>query len=232
MTRVLIVASALLACATGVFGQTAAVDAPARRVTLSAQAQVQVTQDLMTVSLSTTREGIEAQIVQSQLKGALEAALAEVKKDALPGQMDVRTGRFGLSPRYGRDGKISGWQGSAEIVLEGADFLRITAAAGKVQTLTVARVGFGLSPQQRERAQALAQAQAIASFRQRAGDIAKAFDAPGYSLDDVQLRYDDVFIQPRPEMMAVRAMADSAPVPAEAGLTTVQVSASGSVRLK
>ncbi len=232
MTRRLIVASAFLACATGVFGQTTAAETPARRVTLSAQGQVQVTQDLMTVLLSSTREGIEAQTVQSQLKGALDAALAEVKKDALPGQMDVRTGRFGLSPRYGRDGKISGWHGSAELVLEGSDFLRITAAAGKVQTLTVARVGFGLSPLQRVRAQAQAQAQAIASFRLRASDIAKAFDAPGYVVDDVQLRYDDVFIQPRPEVMAVRAMADSAPVPAEAGLTTVVVSASGSVRLK
>jgi len=232
MTRILIVASALLICATGVFGQTSAVDGPARRVTLSAQGQVQVAQDLMTVSMSTTREGIEAQTVQSQLKSALDVALALVKQDAAPGLMEVRTGRFGLAPRYGRDGKISGWHGSAELVLEGSDFLRITAAAGKVQTLAVARVGFGLSPQQRERAQAQAQAQAIAAFRLRASDIAKAFDAPGYVLDDVQLRYDDVFNQPRPEMMAVRAMADSAPVPVEAGLTTVQVSASGSVRLK
>lgn len=232
MTRILIVASALLACATGVFGQTIATDGPARRVTLSAQGQVQVAQDLMTVSMSTTREGIEAQTVQSQLKSALDVALALVKQDAAPGLMEVRTGRFGLAPRYGRDGKISGWQGSAELVLEGSDFLRITTAAGKVQTLTVARVGFGLSPLQRDRAQAQAQAQAIASFRLRASDIAKAFDAPGYVVDDVHLRYDDAFAQPRPEMMAVRAMADSAPVPAQAGLTTVVVSASGSVRLK
>lgn len=232
MTRILIVLSALLACATGVFGQTTVADAPARRVSLSAQGQVQVAQDQLMVLLSTTREAIEAQTVQSQLKSALDAALAVVKKDAAPGQMDVRTGRFGLSPRYGRDGKITGWQGSAELVLEGADFLRITAAAGKVQTLTVARLGFGLSPQQRERAQAQAQAQAIASFRQRATDIAKAFDAPGYLVDDVHLRYDDASNQPRPEMMAARAMADAAPVPAEAGLTSVVVSATGSIRLK
>lgn len=232
MTRFLIVASALLVCASGVFGQTPVTDAPARRVSLSAQGQVQVAQDQMMVLLSTTREAIEAQTVQSELKNALDAALAVVRKDAVPGQLDVRTGRFGLTPRYGRDGKITGWQGSAELVLEGADFLRITTAAGKVQTLTVARVGFGLSPQQRERAQAQAQAQAIASFRQRASDIAKAFDASGYLVDDVHLRYDDALAQPRPEMMAVRALADTAPVPAEAGLTNVIVSASGSIRLK
>lgn len=232
MTRILIVASALLVCAGGAFGQTTVADVPARRVSLSAQGQVQVVQDQMTVLLSTVREGIEAQGVQNQLKSALDAALAVVKKDAASGQMDVRTGRFGLSPRYGRDGKITGWQGSAELVLEGADFLRITTAAGKVQTLTVARVGFGLSPQQRERAQGQAQAQAIASFRQRATDIAKAFDAAGYLVDDVHLRYDDAVAQPRPEMMAVRAMADAAPLPAEAGLTNVVVSASGSIRLK
>lgn len=232
MTRSLIVFGALFVWVTSAFCQSVGVDGPARRVTLSAQAQVQVAQDLITLSMNTVREGTEAQTVQSQLKRALDAALLEVKKDASPGLMDVRTGRFGLSPRYGRDGKISGWQGTAELVLEGSDFLRITAAAGKVQTLTVARVGFGLSLLQRQKVQEQAQTQAIVLFRQRASDIAKAFDAADYTVDDVHLRYDDALPQPRPEMMALRTLSDSAAVPVEAGLTTVTVSVSGSVRLK
>jgi predicted secreted protein len=65
--------------------------------------------------------------------------------------MDVRTGNFSLYPRYGRDGKISGWQGSAELVLEGRDFARITAAAGKIPGMTLGNVGFSLSREQRAR---------------------------------------------------------------------------------
>lgn len=63
------------------------------------------------------------------------------KRNAQSGQMDVRTGPFGLYPRYGKDGKINGWQGRAELVLEGRDFARITATAGKIQTMAISQVG-------------------------------------------------------------------------------------------
>mgnify|MGYP003339030987 CR=1 FL=1 len=36
-------------------------------------------------------------------------AQPEAKKAAQPEQMDVRTGQFGLYPRYGKDGKITEW---------------------------------------------------------------------------------------------------------------------------
>lgn len=232
MNKKLIVLSALFIWATSAFSQSSSSEGAAHKVSLSAQAQVQVVPDLLTFSLTTVREASAAQAVQAQLKSALDAALSSVRADTAPGLMDVRTGRFGLSPRYARDGNITGWQGSAELVLEGSDFVRLAGAAGKVQSLSVARVSFGLSPAQRERAQAQAQTQAIAMFRQRAADIAHAFGATGYVVDDVNVQFDDAFVQPRREMMTVRAMADAAPVPVEAGLMTVSVSASGSVRLQ
>jgi len=216
------------------FSQTNLQPLPAQRVNLSAQSSVQVPQDLLTMSLSTTREGVDAQVVQSQLKTALDAALVLAKKDAKAPLMEVRTGRFGLSPRYGRDGKITGWQGSAELVLEGQDVARISETAGKLTTLTVASASFGLTPAQRQAAQAQAQNQAIALFRQRATDIAKAFDFAAYTLGEVSVNFDEGF-QPgyRAPMMAARAMAaDAAPVPVEAGLASVAVTVSGSVQLK
>lgn len=232
MFKTLIVFSALSIWATSIFGQTNSAEVPARRVSFSAQAQVQVVPDLLTFSLTTVREDSAAQVVQSELKTALDAALSSVKADAVPGLLDVRTGRFAISPRYARDGKITGWHGSAELVLQGSDFVRIASAAGKVQTLSVGQVSFGLSQALHERAQAQAQTQAIALFRQRATDMATAFDAKGYVVDDVNVQFENASVQPRREMMAVRAMADTAPVPIEAGLTAVHVSVSGSVRLQ
>jgi len=140
----------LFAWASAAFCQISTAPLPSQRVNLAAQASVQVAQDLLTMSLSTTREGTDAQQVQAQLKNALDAALTQAKKEARPGLMAVRTGRFGLSPRYGNNGKITGWQGSTELVLEGQDFARISETAGRLSTLTVAGASFGLTPVQRQ----------------------------------------------------------------------------------
>ena len=43
----------------------------------------------------------------------------------------------------------NGWQGSVELTLEGRDFERIAATAGKVNSLTLNGIHFGLSPKAR-----------------------------------------------------------------------------------
>ncbi|MDF1485315.1 SIMPL domain-containing protein [Ramlibacter sp. H39-3-26] len=213
--------------------QTAA-PVPQNVVQFAAAATVEVQQDLLSLTLATTREGAEAAVVQSQLTQALDAALSEARKAVLPGQLDVRTGNFGLYPRYGKDGKINGWQGSAELVLEGRDFPRITAAAAKVQTLATARVAFGLSREQRAKAEADAQAQAIERFKFKAADLAKGFGFAGYALREVSV--DSSGSQPGPRLRAMAmeakaAMVDAA-VPVEAGRSTVTVTVSGSVQMR
>lgn len=117
--------------AASVFAQQIPNREPLNVAQLSANGSVEVQQDLLAISMSTTREAADANVVQTQLKTALDAALIEAKKASLAGQLDVRTGNFSLYPRYGKDGKINGWQGSSELVLEGKDFARISAAAGK-----------------------------------------------------------------------------------------------------
>ena len=207
---------------------------PQNVVHLAAQGSVDVQQDLLSITMNTTREGPDAGTVQNQLKAALDVALAEAKRAAQPGQMEVRTGNFSLSPRYGRDGKISGWQGSAELVLEGRDFARISTAAGKIQTLTMGNVTFGLSREQRTRVEGEAQAMAIDRFKARASEIAKGFGFASYSLREVSVNANDQGVVPRPRMMAMEAKAamSDAPVPVEAGKSTVLVTVSGTVQLK
>ncbi len=220
-----------LASAT-VFAQTAA--PPQNVVQLSASGTVEVQQDLLSISMNTTRDGTEAGAVQAQLKQALDAALAEAKKAVVPGQLDVRTGNFSLYPRYGKDGKINGWQGSTELVLEGRDFARISSTAGKIQTLTLANVGFGLSREQRIKVEADAQTVAIERFRLKAGEIAKGFGFASYSLREVAVNANDQGFVPQPKamMMQARAASADAAVPVEAGKSTVVVTVSGSVQLK
>ncbi len=111
----------ILAGASGLSAQPNPYPPPQDVVQLSASGTVEVQQDLLSIAMSTTRDGPDANAVQSQLKIAIDAALVEAKKAAQPGQLDVRTGNFSLYPRYGRDGKAIGWQGSAELILEGPE---------------------------------------------------------------------------------------------------------------
>jgi predicted secreted protein len=226
----LMAACAVLACA----GVAAADTPPPQNVLqLSASGTVEVQQDLLSVTLSTTRDAPEAATVQSQLKAALDAALAEARKSAQPGQLDVRTGNFTLSPRYTREGKINGWQGTTELVLEGRDFPRITQTAGRITTLTVGGVGFGLSREQRAKVETEAQSIAIENFKQKAGELAKGFGFAGYTLREVSVNANEGG-PIRPRMMAAQAKSYSsdAPVPVEAGKTSVVVNVSGAVQLK
>jgi len=201
---------------------------------LSAAGSVEVQQDLLSISMSTSRDGADASAVQTQLKQALDAALAQARPAVAPGQMDVRTGNFSLNPRYGKDGKLNGWQGSTELVLEGKDFARITTTTGKIQTLSLANVSFALSREQRARVEGEAQMLAIERFKVKAGDIAKSFGFGGYTLREVSINANDQGPSPRPYAMSAQsksAMADSA-VSVEAGKSTVVVNVSGSVQMK
>lgn len=207
---------------------------PQNVIQLAANGSVEVQQDLLTISMSATREGADATVIQTQLKAALETALAEAKRSAQPGQLDVRTGNFSLYPRYGRDGKITAWQGTTELVIEGRDFARISATAAKIQTLTMGQVSFGLSREQRLKVEGDAQNQAIERFKARAADIAKSFGFAAYTLREVAVNTGDQGYVPRPRVMAMESkssMIDAA-VPVEAGKATVTVTVSGSVQLK
>lgn len=232
-------AKSLLACgllmvSTAIFSQSMPVPALQNVVHLSAQGALEVEQDLLSIALSATRDGSDPALVQSQLTSAIDAALAQARKVAQPGQLEVRSGNFSLYPRYGRDGKSIGWQGTAELILEGRDFALISATAARMPALSVGSVNFGLSRAQRAKVEGEAQSMAIERFKARASDVARSFGFGGYTLREVNVSASDSGPTPRPQMMAMQARAaeSQAPVPVEAGKSTVAVTVSGSVQLK
>jgi predicted secreted protein len=203
-------------------------------VSLSSSASIEVTRDLMSIVFSTTKEGSDAAAVQSQLKQALDAALAEAKKAARPGQVDVQTGNFTLSPRYTGKGVASGWQGTAELVVEGRDMQAIGQLSGRITTLTINRVGYNLSRELREKAEGEITAQAIARYRAKAADYAKQFGYSGYTIREVNVNTSEPGPgRPMPMMMkAMSASGADESLPVEAGKGTVTVNVNGSVQMK
>jgi predicted secreted protein len=211
---------------------------PDEKVSLSATAVQEVPQDWLTFRLTTSRDGTDAATVQQQLKSALESALQVAKPQAQTDALQLRTGNMGLYPRYGREGKINGWQGSVELVIEGKDFVRISQVAAQVNTLVVQSMAFDLSAGARRSLELQLQDQALGLFKQKAQSVAHALGYQSYALDQMNVGSVDGWSGPvvRPMMMQARvlAVADSAPppMPAEAGRSTVQLQVNGTIVLK
>lgn len=202
---------------------------------LSVSANQEVTRDVLSLVFSTTKEGADAGAVQAALKQALDAALAEARKAAKPGQVEVQTGNFSLYPRYApKGGGINGWAGSAELLVEGKDATAIAQLSGRISTLSIARVGWGLSREAREKVEADVAAQAISRFKARAADYSRQFGYGGYSIGEVSVNTQDGGVMPMPAPPAMRyksaALVEEA-LPVEAGKATVSVTVSGVVQM-
>ena len=214
---------------------------PQNVLQLAAEASTEVLQDLLTITLAVTREGTDAASVQSQLRQTLDAALTEARKAVRPGQLELRTGAFSLYPRYAvkpvAGNSITGWQGRAELLLEGRDIAAIGALAGRLGSggLVVSQVQFGLSREAREAAEADVASRAISRFKSRAETYAKQFGFGAYSLREVAVGGGDLapqMLQASPRL--VRSMATPGAdesQPLEAGKAVVSVTVSGSIQL-
>jgi predicted secreted protein len=222
-----------LSATVGAQGQEPGDSAVRNVVHLSAVATVELVRDQLGVSLSTSREGQDAGQVQAQLRQALEAALAEARKAARPGQLQVQTGSFSLHPRTGSKGQIVGWTGSAELLIEGRDVAAVSQLAGRLGTLSVQRVVFSLSREAREKVESEVRTQAIERFRAQADEVARSFGFGGWALREVHVNAGESSPGlPPPRAMAMRAAgSEDAALPVEPGRSQVSVTVNGAVQL-
>jgi predicted secreted protein len=201
---------------------------------LSASAQTEVPQDWLVITLLVQKEGLQAPAVQKQLNAMVSAALAVVIPMARPGALEVKTGEMNVSPRYGRDGKMNGWVGSAQLVLQGRDVEQITTLAGRMQDLTVAQIDWRLSPEQKAAAESRIQAEAVAQFQSKAQSLTQQFGFAAYTLREVRVSAQEVgegSVMPRMAMAQMDAPSPM-PVPVVAGKSRVVVNISGSLVMR
>ena len=232
--KVLLCVALISLCSIG-WSQTPVGAEPRNIVQLSANGVVEALQDWLTLTLSVTHQGNDASGVQTALRDASEAALTELKRTTQAGVMEVRSGAFNLQPRYGNDGKINGWVGSTELIVEGSDFARISLAAAKARTMAISNLTFGLSRAARTQLESQAQVLAIDGFKRKAGQIAQGFGFSDYALREVSVHSADQSGGPVQRMMAMsvgRMAPDASPLPMEGGKSLVTVTVSGAVQLK
>ncbi len=150
----------------------------------------------------------------------------------------MRTGNFSVYPRYasavsGR-ASISGWTGSAEVVVEGRDLAAIGALSGRITTMTVAHVGYRLSREATERVEGEVVAEAIARYRARAADYARQFGYTGYAVREVNVAIGEPGggVVPMMRMQAAASSGPGGPLSVEPGKAVVTATVNGTVQMK
>jgi predicted secreted protein len=203
-------------------------------VSLNSSATVQVPNDWIAVQFTTTKEGSDAAAVQAALKESLGAALAQARQVAKPdGHVEVQGGGFSLQPRLNAKGLVNGWTGTTSLWVQGRDMGTIAELAGRVQSMTVGNLDYSVSREAREKVEGDVAAQAIARFRAKAADYAKAFGYSAFVVREVNVNVDNGQPPPRPfRMKAAVASSVSEALPVEAGTGTVTGNVNGSVQLK
>ena len=203
-------------------------------VSLNSSATVQVPNDWITVQFTTSKEGTDANAVQAALKDALGTALAQARLVAkADGHVEVQGGGFSLQPRFNAKGVVNGWTGTTSLVVQGRDMGTIAELAGRVQSMTVGSLDYSVSRDAREKVEGEVAAQAIARFRAKATEYAKAFGYATFTVRDANVAIDNGQPTPRPfRMKAALVSSAGDSVPVEAGSGSVTANVNGSVQLK
>jgi predicted secreted protein len=203
-------------------------------VSLNSSATVQVPNDWLAVQFTATKEGTDAGAVQAALKDALGTALAQARQVAKPdGHVEVQGGGFSLQPRLNPKGVVNGWTGTTSLYVQGRDMGTIAELAGRITSMSVGSLGYSVSREAREKVEGEVSAQAIARFRAKAADYAKAFGYTNYTVREVNVATDNG--QPPPRVYAMKARIASSvdeSMPVEAGTGAVTSNVNGTVQLK
>lgn len=199
-------------------------------VELSATAQREVANDLMTTQLFAELSDPNPAQLANQLNRVLAEAVRVAREYP---QIKIRTGNNQTYPVYGRNNQAQGWRGRAELRLETRDFAAGAALVGKLQSvLQLGGIQFAISPEARQKIENELIAEAIAAFRARA-EIAKgALGGKSYKVQRLGVNAGGSGPSPRP--MLRQAMASEASVaapPVESGESIVNVNASGAVEI-
>jgi predicted secreted protein len=206
---------------------------PSGVLTLDAQASAEVPQNVIHITVFDEQQASDPARLSETLNQHTAQAL-RTAHEANQTAVTVQTGQLTISPSTDTNGKISGWRGRSELVLESHDFAAASRLAAQLNgEMQVADVSFSLSPDAQRDAQAKLTDQAIAAFRQQAQAAVHAFGYKSFTVREVNVGRNGVFARPM-KMTLMRSAPASAPadnIPVEAGLATVTVTVSGSVQM-
>jgi predicted secreted protein len=209
---------ALLVSPAAVLAQAPAPETLFNLITLQAQAEREVPNDLLSATLA------------AEVNKAMQAALATAKSYAA---VRARSGNYQTFPIYDKN-RITRWRVRQELRLESADFSAATTLIGKLQaSLVMSGMSLSVSPGARKQAENALIPEALAAFEERARLVRETMKAKGHRMQNLQISASGG-VTPMPyAAMRASGMSASAPAPAiEAGTTRILITVSGTVQLQ
>jgi predicted secreted protein len=197
-------------------------------VTLNAQAEREVPNDLLSAVLAAEAEGAEPAQLANEVNRAMQQALATAKGYRA---VNARSGAYQTFPIYDKN-RVARWRARQELRLESSDFAAATELIGKLQaSLVITGMTLSVSPEARRQAENALIPEALAAFEERARLVRDAMKAKGHRVRNLQLSGSEPV---RPVFAAARSMAaQSVAQPAvEPGTTRILITVSGTVQLQ
>lgn len=201
---------------------------------LSANAEIEVANDLMTVNLVAQATGSDAAELANKINASMGWAVSKLKPYTA---IDTRTLDYQTQPQYERNGsRIKGWIASQSIRLETDDFEQAGKAIQLLQErLQVQGMYMSAKPETRKRAEDQLMNKALNAFKARALLVQTNMGTPAYRIMNLSINTNGAGRR-HPQAENYRgASADmavsSAPV-IEAGTSQVTVHVSGQIQLE
>lgn len=200
-------------------------------VDLTGEAQRPVANDLLRAVVFVESEGSDPAALAGRVNQEIREALALIQREKA---VKVRSGGQHAYPVSGPQRRIENWRMRSELWLESGDTAALSALLGQLQQrrLAVGSLQPGLAPATRREAEAALTREAIRDFEQRATLVAETLGKP-YRIRHLSVHAAGDAPPPLPLLRGARAMAaaEAAPMPVEAGESTLRVSVSGQIEL-
>lgn len=204
------------------------------RVSLRAEASVEVAHDLMQVVLYTEARDEDAARLAETITRTLNQAIDASKKVS---QVQVALGSRQSQPvRQDKSEKIIAWRERAELRLESTDFASLSKLTGQLlqQQLGMSSMRFNIANATRLEHENRLLEQAITAFGERASLASKALGGKDYKLVSLHLNAEGGYQPPmyRQAVMMSAPMADSSTAPTiEAGQSQLKMVADGVIEV-
>ncbi len=199
---------------------------------LSANAQSEVKNDLMTVNLVAQAEGSDAAEVADSINGTMAWAVVKLKPFST---IKTETRDYRTNPKYaGKPARIVGWNAVQMLQLESSDFEAMGSAIQKLQErLQVQGMNLSVKPSTRKEAEDRLINEAMNVFKQRALLVQQNMGSTGFRVININIGTAGHSPEYRQFDTMSRGAASMSSAPAiEAGASTVNVRIDGSIQLE
>ncbi len=201
------------------------------RISLSVTASDKADNDTLTAILYSRRQGRNTSEVADKVNQMISWGVARVKQEP---DVKVQTLDYQTHPVY-QDGKLTGtWRVRQSIRLESKNAALLSSLLGELQEkLAIQHIGYQLSADKRRQVEDGLTETAITRFKQKAGLVARQFDANDFRIVSLSISSSGLRGRPMPMMRTMDTMESKmAAAPAlEAGEQTVQIEINGVIEL-